>query len=280
MLIPRELGEIIPISIPTALAVESFLSPTEARNMEFSKYDLWINAKTLFRNLYSTIENPEGCTVDDLLADLLEEHTILTTILDSHMETLKGKYYFYSNHHRSLVTRKLYKTALLKEPSTEKQKKYAAIEVEVVNAFVELLAEKVYVDDVALKGQDRRGVVITHQPFDLLSRYKFSDLVLLESHTGTFKRPVEWNTKLTGGSKNLRIPFNALTLQVFGDNSTMFKTYPTVVKRLIHGLSEERKWSGATTIDKIKNDLFFIKKKNVEVYNILTTIIESGKAFL
>ena len=88
---------------------------------------------------------------------------------------------------------------------------------------------------------------------DLLSNYSFPSCKLLESHTGKIKPKTYWNSKLSGKDSGL-MPFNAMTLQIFGDGEN-FAAYPRKLKLELIELAKKNKWSPITTNAKVESDL-------------------------
>jgi hypothetical protein len=95
-------------------------------------------------------------------------------------------------------------------------------------------------------------VLLSHYPVDLLSLERHKGCALLESHTGAVKNRGLWYTKLNGCT-NPRMPFNALTLQVYGDKQTFarFKQSAAVIKEL-EALAERYQWNATTTKSRMK----------------------------
>lgn len=96
---------------------------------------------------------------------------------------------------------------------------------------------------------------MTHVPVDLLTGTRFSKLTLLESHTAKLKNKLDWNSKLTNGKDLPNMPFNAMTLQVFGDGGLFFSPMPMAVKKEVMSIAEKYKWTPATSLDKVKYGL-------------------------
>ena len=270
MLISRELGE-IPVTISTAIAISSFTGNSDLYNDR----DLWINVRTLYRNIVSSIDSEIDYDNESLLTDLMEEHKIISSVLEDFYQGYEGKFYFYVNTFESIE--KFIPDGKIKENKTENQISYVKSESEVLTAFAELIGEDILIFDTKLDGSDRKGMVFTHFPVELLSRYTFSDLLLLESHTGAIKSQTLWNTKLTGGKKNYRLPFNYFTLVVYGDNSNLLKSYPIGVKKLIDDISEHSGWSAATSEEKIVKDMAEGFSGNEKISEILSPVL--GKKF-
>lgn len=280
MIIPRETS-VIPISVSSALALESLFSEDPEKDFVYRNQSLWFNVRTLYRNLISAIK-PEIDYDDEMLTlDLLEEIEILLTVVSENNVKGKNKVVLYANSHNNLE--KLFPYAKVKHPKTEKQIKYFKQEKRILESLFDNLDSKedytVQMGDCELNGDDKEVIVLTHHPIDLLSRYQFSELLLLESHTGAIKRQSQWNTKLTGGKQHPRIPFNALTLQVFGDQSTNFYSYSAAYKKAIIDLAKKANWNALTGSEKIITDLVQVKVTNPVVYDLFAKLIEK-KMFL
>jgi hypothetical protein len=67
---------------------------------------------------------------------------------------------------------------------------------------------------------EKKMFVTTHIGIDLVPLAKYSDVTLIESHTGEFKDRLKFFTKLKKLGKNdmSLIPFNEIMYRVFGDN--------------------------------------------------------------
>ena len=267
MLISRELGE-IPVSLPTAIALESYSRGSEL----YSDREIMINIRTLFRNILASISRETEYDDEALLSDLIEEYRIIKVHFEMFYQGLEGKCSFYNNTFASIETCLPY--AKLKEAQTEGALDYQAKENHILNHFMALYGEDIAPYDTQLEGLDRKAILLTHYPVELLSRYRFSDLLLLESFTGAIKSPTLWNTKLTGGKKNLKIPFNAMTLTLMGDNSTLLKSYPIGIKKWLHHTSEKADWSAATSKEKLLKDLLSELKGEADVLTLLRPILE------
>ena len=100
--------------------------------------------------------------------------------------------------------------------------------------------------------------MLTHVAYDLLSYNKFNTLHLLESHTGKCKDISLWWTKLSNSKDLMRIPFNILTLQIFGD-SQIFLPFPIETRKQILQLAEDKKWTNVTTKERIRLSLDTLK---------------------
>lgn len=246
----REVGQ-LPVSIATAVALETLLL-SDNRN-EWPD-ELWINIRTLFRNLMGAIDSDlkKRVLADHLVPTLVTEMQFIAEQIPASTEG-KTKVVYYHCSYKDL-TLKL-PNALLRNANTDLQRQYLALE----NSTMDLLFKKSKTGEITFKefktdidGKDAKAIIITHSPCDLLSAKTFSRLKLLESHTGAIKGKSEWNTKLTNGKELTRIPFNKFTLQVFGDNNTYLSAMPIKIRNAVLEIAEEYKWTPVTTMDKIK----------------------------
>lgn len=257
----REKGS-LPISLGTSLAIESLCGLGEFETKKPPIYDfdsLWINVRTLFRNCYGAIEKDvrESIRAEDILHGLSSD---ILSIFSTMAKESNGRMRVVLYVDSFISFKKVFPNAIKKEPNTDKQKIEHALE----EATIKLLLESNYgfeikQFDCSFTEGDKRTVLLTHYPSDLLSRKQFTELVLLESHTGSIKTRLEWNTKLTNGKQLTRIPFNRLTLQVYGDGNTLFQAMLPSVKKVITELAEKYKWTPATTREKIIFSLEKIK---------------------
>jgi len=246
-LLSREVGEQIPVSIPTAIPIEEVvLSETG------EKGDVWINVRTLVRNCLNCLSTEDKITISplDVAPVILEEIQILTDwIHQASHDTRRVVYYVTEKKSFS----RCFPRALPKGYKTARQVHELTLTNEVLLEVLGALGQQVKIFDIMLKGEKRPVLLITHQPIDLLSEYSFPSLKLLESHTGKIKSKTYWNSKLSGKDTDA-MPFNALTLQVFGDGES-FAAYPRRLKMEIINLAKECKWSPITTKTKIESDL-------------------------
>lgn len=270
----REKGGHVPLSIGTALAIESsfgFDAPdgkprlTTGQEAPILKVDaLWINLRTLFRNILHSLATEDRAVVmpDDIVTVMQEEMRILESAVT---RFTKGRVLvvFYVCTYAGLGRR--YPRALLKEAKTDKQKSEQAIERHVMTHYMSSDdGHDVRRFDVDLEAGAPRTLLLTHLPVDLLSRSHFVELELLESHTGKIKKRGEWSSKLTGKELN-RIPFNSFTIQLFGDG-VMFASMSFKLKEMIVNLANEDKWTTITTQEKMRYSLTTLYDPKVKTF--------------
>ena len=275
-MLERELGE-TGISVATSIPFEKLMEYSEPIVID----SLWINLRTLIRNIHSSSEDNDSLNPEEVAEALVNEIEIISGILSSLSAIDKIDLIVYNNSYDGLPIR--FPHAKLKKTSTYKQIEYATFEAKVQTEFSvvrDQLSELIaYVEgDYALEAADTDSLILTHMPVDLLSYYSFKDLKLLESHTGRIKAKSMWNTKLTGGDRVNRLPFNAFTLQLFGDNATQFYGYPYKYKELILFIASHNDWNTLTTKEKMIKDINAKLARDDPTHKALTKLLQ-GKMY-
>lgn len=251
----RVLGEVVPISIATALAIESLIGKNpEAPVVEdhLGEIDiLMINVRTLTRNVIGAIQKEDKeveVTGPILMEYICADMNVIDTIVQEHGGDTLSVIYYVPTYEK--IYKGLYKHGILKEARTPKQVYQHSLELYIVDNIVKHCESigimNIIPVDTEISKHIGRGALITHYPVDLLSRYNFTSLSLLESHTGALKAPAQWYTKLTGGKDNPNIPFDRATLQVFGDG-VMFSSGKSKLRQTFIDLSKRYKWTSRTT---------------------------------
>jgi hypothetical protein len=258
----RAIGQ-YPISISTSLALESAFGhypekpivnppPITAVN------NIWFNVRTLIRNYIGAMDQAlaDHMTPDQLATGLMEELTVIESVMAAQSQGYCNSVFYVADYSRMTHT---FSNAFLRSPKTPKQRLYATLEdatiKRLVVAPISQPIRRFNYELVAANNLFPKSFIVTHLPIDLLSRYSFQALSLLESHTGTIKGPALWNTKLTGGKDHPEIPFSRFTLQVFGDNGHMFSPMPQRLKDIVLRLAKLDNWSAVTTKDRIRFSL-------------------------
>ncbi|EBW9734493.1 hypothetical protein DQR70_05815 [Salmonella enterica subsp. enterica serovar Oslo] len=261
LLLTKRKKDNLPISVGTSLAIEAL--------RENKRYDsIWINIRTLYRNILHSIEdkderelftNPSNRKeAAAAIARVISQETgIIKNFLNGRIDAVRLYCLGYTDLHRK------FPNAKLKVPTTDIQKNYWGLMDAVID---EVLAEDY--DQVIdwdkgseLEGEHTRSVIITNHAVDLLSRTKFKELRLLESHTGVIKSKSQWYTKLSDGKMLSNIPFNRFTIQVFGDGPFQFERWGHKFRNEIIGLASEMRWTPVTTLERIKFSLNRMRDK-------------------
>lgn len=251
----REKGQ-YPISIATSLALEGAAGIHPDNVVEPPPFndpprELWINIRTLFRNMMGAMssDNRKVVLPRDLHMGLMEELTIIEQVV-TQLSQGRTITVFYGCDYTALPRK--YPKAQLKQANTPNQRDYLGTEQQTLRLLMgDHGSQELRHFDTELTGKHGASWIITHLPLDLLSRSHFESLKLLESHTGTLKGPALWYTKFTGGKDLPQIPFSAFGLQVFGDGGHQFNQMPIAIRQEVLRLAEEYKWNATTTRDRL-----------------------------
>jgi|JFJP01.1.fsa_nt_gi hypothetical protein len=264
-----------PISIGTSLSLESVftgrLPPYDPirqipQHININHYqESWFNIATLYRNLIGALPNEAKITVkpEALAADILEEIDVITSLYKNEGNDI-CKPYFYHCTYEKVVSKYSAKKIQFRQIKTEKQKEYERKYAETIkfilkdNEFI-----KKFNSDIK-PIVNCKALIMTHVPYDLISYKKFSQLDLLESHTGKLKSRYEFSTKYhpLGDEKLDFMPFLEKLLFIFGDKVFI---EPTDIKlrRLIVDIAKNREWTPYTSEEKVN---YFIESDIQETY--------------
>lgn len=253
----REVGQ-IPVSIGSSLALEGafgILEDNHNNNPMINHVDvLYVNLRTLIRNMIGAIDSERLNDVfpEDLAYALINEMTIIEQSV-SRVSNGRVSTQIYLCNYRTIPKR--FPFAILKAATTEKQKLAALREENTIIELMLLLKQspgvKILETDIDLDRDNRRVLMMTSYAVDLLQRYRFNSLTLLESHTGATKPPALWHTKLSNGKELSNIPFDRMTIQFFGDNSNLFTAFPIKSRRAMLDIAQKNRWTSMTTKDYI-----------------------------
>lgn len=272
----------VPVSIGTSLALEGFVGILEDKGVAqqgpvpFTVNDeLWINVRTLFRNLEGAIDKGVVASIlpGDFATAIIEEMTIIREWLKTATGNKfnQSNVFFYYCTYKSLG--KFYPYAIIKEPATEKQKFYVAMENASLKNVHDILSVGLAPNqqssvlkgfDVTIHGNGKTAAVLSHYPIDLLNFVDVKSLTLLESHTGACKTRPHWYTKLKNGGQLPRIPFDRMTIQLFGDSSGVFTPQAKDQRDRIMEIADTYKWTALTTKDRILQSIHLSKEPILE----------------
>jgi hypothetical protein len=265
----REVGA-LPISIGTSLAIESILGilpEHETDKPAINETDLlWINVRTLYRNLMGAVDKtvrPQLLPSEIAEAIINEMQSIEAAIAHQTMGKVAVTFYHCSYY----STSRKFPHALHKAPNTPLQKEGFLLEQLTMRSIIETQPANDFREfDLDFDGDpSRRVFIVTHYAIDLLNRYRFKSMTLLETHTGALKPPSRWYTKLHDGKSLYNIPFDRMTLQVFGDGN-MFSPAPIKIRKFMVTLAEKYNWTSVTTKDYITKSIKDEKDPVLESY--------------
>lgn len=248
----RAVGQ-FPISIATSLAIESLIGihpDAPSDHPPIQDHDaLWVNMRTLIRNLMGSTptESRKHLTEQTVAEYIVNEMRAIEAVCVEHGDGRFDVAYYKCTYSDLSYT---YNKAILKAITSPGQKAAWIFEEAVLKVIdaeyqghIPYLSLTRKFPEVSVK-----ALMISHYPVDLLQRYKFDSLTLLESHTGAVKPPNMWNTKLHNGRELDRIPFDRMTVQLFGDGVTFTPMNLKVRQKMIE-LAEKNKWTPMTTKD-------------------------------
>ncbi len=254
----REKGH-IPVSKGTALAIaaaqgvypgQPAVNPAPIAKVEL----IMINLRTLYRNLLASMraETKAFLKPDHLVGPLLEElHILNSAIADSANGRCRTLFYISQYEH---INERKFPGALFRKPKSTIQ---LAAALQELDTFTKLFTKSVPDNIIHYPGQITgkfpSTLLLSHYVVDLLDRYSFKELQLLESNTGKIKPPVTWGTKLSGVTVEY-IPLNAFTLKVFGDSSSFSGQRPKL-RNAVMQIALDDNWTGLTTEDLIRNSI-------------------------
>ena len=261
----RELGQ-FPLSIATSLAFEGAIGiyperdPTPNVLPDYS--ELWVNLRTLFRNLMGSlqVETRNAITAGSAAQTLMEEIGHLDALVSEKTNGGCKIVYYVSNYDG---VRKKFPHAISREPKTDRQRIYAAIQTQTIQALLKMLghagARDVRVFPLYLSNpKPKKTLILTHYAFDLLSDKEFAELDLLESHTGVIKPKSQWYTKMQDGKELPMIPFREVFLQVFGD-SELFHPWPIKTRKEIIEMAKGAGWTQITSDTRVRYHIDMLK---------------------
>ncbi|MEQ5216105.1 hypothetical protein ABN214_15420 [Proteus terrae] len=248
----------LPISVGTSLAIEGLIDKGG-----LPIHNLALNIGTLFRNAYQAYETDDRpkLTSDILYKDVLQDLTGIFQNLKNISKVKEPKMVPYHCTYAGLA--RSFPKAKLWSPTTEKQKAYAELERLTTNKILTEMRGYIERVDFTIPKSTTNTYVITHHVVDLLTPSGTGDVTLLESHTGALKDKELWYTKLTNGNELKRIPFNKMTLSVFGDKSVNFKANGFKLRSAVMSTAEEYKWTPMTTHERIRLTLGYLKDKEL-----------------
>jgi len=253
------------LSIGTSLSFESLFPGTQPpydperpipNKIDLNDYDeLWINLFTLFRNIVGAVPSIKVAmlTPEDVGYVISEEVELIQDLVRMYTDN-KVQVVFYSSSYQDL--KKYFKHASVRTDNTEKQRQMTDLLTGSISAFYKFQTKrdtlkhfKLYLEPVS--AMNKKVLLLSNYAFDLLSYKKFMKMDLLESHTGVLKERAKWHTKYMDGKNLVRMPFNEILLQVFGDSQTFYPMDKNLRKEIIE-LAEASQWNPLTTDERVR----------------------------
>lgn len=250
-----------PISVGTSIALESLVSidsNTKVSKKPIDNYRyFWINFRTIFRNLYSSLDHSvrDSLLPNQLIILLKDEMSFLKEWCDYDARGIK--LVFYCSEYDDLNN--LYKFANIRAPRTPIQMHYNNLFNKVLECFVNRKDYSLEYNLRVFKNKIIRPeyndtVILTSYAYDLISEKSFSKLDLIESHSGKIKPKSLWYTKYLNGNHLYMMPFREDLLQIFGDKS-LFSPMSIKITRAIIDIAKKDNWTTLTTTERIKHSI-------------------------
>lgn len=268
----REKGK-VPISIGTSLAFESLLNIHDDLKHKIPPYleteVIWINVKTLFRNLWGAIPRIRHDLVSDMqLAEaLIFEMEMIRDVCRNECRGLEVVYYLPNYFGLGTINNEV----LLRMDNTELQKNYTKRMIRTLEIVLKRYNQGMDINNVSDRNhmiriynnqitdrETRKTFIISSYAYDLTAYRKFSNLKLLETHTGAIKGRELWYTKYENHSAVPPMPFRLDLLTILGDK-TLFRTKVPKLRQTIIELAKANRWTPLTTTDKIRMNIGSIK---------------------
>lgn len=265
--IDRDVGQ-FPVSIGSSMALESLLHMHPNQPQQPSGYKsiraLWVNLRTLIRNLYSAMpaENTRKIKFEMAALVLLDEIRVIPEVFRQHGQPLEVVFYFSDMDELKWQFPK----ALYKKAKTERQIHYETYERMVLLHLWQLMRDQAMAPRILKKKLEPISFVaamLTHYPHELLHRSSFERLFLLESHTGKLKAYNTWYTKLNGLKEENQMPFNEYTVQVFGEG-VIFDSQPKGIRAELKELASYKRWTGITSNEKMRFDIYTLGSRELK----------------
>lgn len=283
-----------PISIATSLALEGIFGTHE--DIEYSRNDkypykrfnqLAINYRTLIRNIIGSVnsQEAESFTPEILTTLIAEEMSIINEVVSSTTRNSLQVVYYTAEY--GPKTHRLFPAAKFKLPKTAIQLKTHQLEMDTLDYLQHVGRQsdsgKYFPDDAFANISDTvpkftqaisasGGVAyLTHLPLDIV-KTPAGRKALLESHTGKIKTEAELASKLRGKPNN--IPFDIMTIQMFGDTGMVLDPQEIKFRKELVALGEKNGWNATTTETGIKGE---IKRNGSKELNTLVRALYSAK---
>lgn len=238
------------MSIGTSMCFENE-APKNIKSTDTVLINLW----TLVRNAQQAFEkdDPEATNPKEIAKAVSDDLSKIGNWLNNNRGSKPISMLVYYPTYNDLDRK--FNKADLWEPKSDKQKDHAKLMKDSADIVYKQFEKHIKRNNCDLPDFAGKGLIITHHVVDLTLTNSTTRLYLLESHTGIVKPYTQWYTKLTGGDNLYYMPFNRLTIQVFGDKSTNFKSSTHGIKKIVKELAEKHKWTSATTMEKVRKNI-------------------------
>lgn len=215
-----------------------------------------INIHTLVRNVAGAIEE-EVRSKDFVMEKTMDSLELIEDAIRDVFPSVEIVYYITElAYYRRLIPR-----SEIRVSRSEKIRNLTQMEHEITGDVYKALEELGRTVDRVdnKKGNIAKTVMmLTHLPADLLCYRYYSDLYLVESHTGNIRERTTFSSKILPSHRRHNahfIPFNHMSFQVYGDGGKMLHQASGAVTTAYTNLAQEMKWNYMTSADKIVSDV-------------------------
>lgn len=255
---------IYPVAMATSLSFERLTnqgvlaetSPmtTEEKQALDECNHILFNLRTLYRSIYSAVDTTMYEPSPEELAELLANEIDNIILLFNNTLELNLKPVFYHMTYDSLATYLPY--CRVRKLGTELQIRRQQQELETYKKLPQTAIDLIDEYDCEFKHDYGKCLMFTHMPVDLLQRKRFSELYLLESNTGRIKSREKWSAKLVNKKEQAAfLPFNAMTVTIFGDGNKLIKAYGPASKAEVLNIAQRNNWNPITGRDRVIDTL-------------------------
>lgn len=274
-----------PLSISTGLAFESLFPPREQvydperkvpDHIDISQYThMWINVDTLFRNMLDASDKTSlmNTGYKETVSALIDELDTIVSLLHNEGQGIMTPVFYTCDYRHAL--RNIHRGFSLRDLNTPTQIWTKELRDKTMEGLKKAKANIEFFKGGIEAATGGSSLMLTHFPYDLLSRNKFTRLDLLESNTGKLKKPAQWCSKyypIPRADMSI-LPFHRPLLLALGDKA-LIQPWPIKIRKQILGIAEKRKWTPVTTLDRVLLEL------RLELHPIDFAVFESGKLAL
>ena len=252
------------IGIGTELAITAICGNDGKRPI--NSYDsLVINIDTIIRNMLQSYDKDEQLNLEpsEVSNNLTEEIKSLVETVSSVKSNIKV--FIYCCSYKGLS--KKHELIQLKEHFTDNQKRiYKFINTTRELFFKSMADSKITHEHLGLAGpigkfnvditfnNAGRVLLLTHMFVDVMSKYSFDSMDLLESYTGSIKKQSQWYKKINI-KLNKPIKVTWLLIAIFGDGNDLIRRMSPSIHKGFYALATEKKWDMLTTESRMKDNI-------------------------
>lgn len=245
------------LNVGTSLIFEEWAdNPKKVKTYKDKVSQFRVNVHTLMRNISEALED-EVRSVESVVKYATLELDLFENMVREFFPNVEIVYYVTEfNYYSSLIPR-----SEMRVSKSPRIRKLLELELSATGDFYDWLQDSGRNVERIKRKQGhiaKAALVLTHLPADLLCFRYYSDMFLVESHTGNIRERKTFPVKILPRHRRddaHLIPFNHMSFQVYGDGGKMLNQASGAVTTAYTELARERKWNFTTSPDKIVNDI-------------------------